>query len=481
MILDDEESIRFSLSEILGRKGYRVEAHADPFRALEALPTFQPQIVVADYALPKMDGLEFMTKVLKKVPETVVIFMTAYGTEELAVEAMKLGAYDYFRKPFNNDAVLVSIGKARERLQLVEENRRLKEEAQGAGEGFKAFVGESPEIREIFAMVDRIADTGVTVLIQGESGTGKELVAGAIHRRSGRATRPFVRLNCAAIPESLIESELFGSAPGAFTGAGKGRAGKFEAADGGTLFLDEIGDMSPATQTKVLRVLQEGEVERIGSNQVRKVDVRIIAATHQDLEARVQRGDFREDLFYRLNVVNLRVPALRDRGGDLDLLIAHFQEHYAEKFEVEAPALDDAARARFADHRWPGNVRELENILARAVLLGSYDGLPPTPREEGSAPATAMAPVAEAAPASAQPEEEGELSLEGLISQDLPYKEAKRLLIEDFERRYLGRQLERTDGNVSKAARLSGMARKNFWTKMQRIGLGSSRGEEESE
>jgi two-component system response regulator HydG len=467
LILDDERSIRFSLSEILGRKGYRVEAFGDPFEALGALEEFSPHVVVADYALPKMDGLEFMSKVRERAPHVVVIFMTAYGTEELAVEAMKRGAYDYFKKPFKNDAVLVSISKAREKLDLLKENRQLREQAFGSGSK-KAFLGESPSVQEVFRMVDRIAGTDVTVLLQGESGTGKELVAGAIHRRSDRSGSPFIKLNCAAIPENLVESELFGHEAGAFTGAGVAKKGKFEAADGGTLFLDEIGDMSAAAQTKVLRALQEGEIEPVGSSTPRHVDVRILAATHQDLLGRVRSGEFREDLYYRLNVVNLRIPPLRERGDDIRLLLEHFNQVYAERFGQEPLAISDQDCRRFLEHPWPGNVRELENVVARGVLAGSLQDLPAClPGEESSEEDKVKI-------ASERAEEKDAVEF-----GDLPYKEAKRLLLEGFERRYLSKMLERAGWNVAKAARLAGMHRKNFWEKVQKLGLQEFQDEKE--
>ena len=475
LVLDDEESIRFSLSEILTRQGYRVEAHGDPFAALAALESFAPHVVVADYALPNMDGLEFMARVLRQSPDTVVIFMTAYGTEELAVEAMKAGAYDYFKKPFSNDAVLVSIAKAREKLELQAENRRLRDES--GEEARRTFIGTSPAITAVFDMVHRIAGTGVTVLLQGESGTGKELIASAIHRSSTRAARPFVKLNCAAIPEALVESELFGYEAGAFTGANRARDGKFQAADGGTLFLDEIGDMSASAQTKVLRVLQEGEVERVGSNKVRRVDVRIIAATHQDLEARVAAGEFREDLYYRLNVVNLLVPPLRKRGADVRLLLDHYARFYAEKFGVPAPVVTEEDYRRFEGFRWPGNVRELENTVARGVLLGSLASLP--------APGPARMTAASIPPPRPRSDEvEDGTRITELVAQELPYKEAKRRLLEDFERRYLLHVLTKSGWNVSKAARMGRLHRKNFWEKMQKHGLvepGAAAGDEGSE
>ncbi len=468
LIVDDDESLQYTFREVFERQGYTVQTTGDPFEALKIVPIFVPHIVVLDYSMPKMSGLDLLGKLKEKYPDIIYMMITAYGSEDLAVKAMKAGAYDYFKKPFDNDEIVLILEKARERLHLITENKAIQKKLVEKVD----IIGESPRMKEILAVVDQVAATDVTVLIQGESGTGKELIANAIHARSRRAGGPFVKLNCAALPETLIESELFGYEQGAFTGATQRKKGRFELADGGTIFLDEIGDMTPSTQTKVLRVLQEREFERLGGGKVINVNVRVIAATHQKLDAKIQDGSFREDLYYRLNVLNVKLPPLRDRREDLRLLATHFLALYAEQFGRQRPELPEPLLEKMKQYHWPGNIRELENGIARAVVLDNLDLIIPQAATPGSPPPALGGPpsLRPAPPAVAAPEPTplGEPLPADFL--DLPYKEAKRRLLDAFEKQYFDRMLDRAGGNTTKAARLAGMHRKNFWQKLKRPG-----------
>ncbi|MBI3891725.1 MAG: sigma-54-dependent Fis family transcriptional regulator [Candidatus Wallbacteria bacterium] len=469
LIVDDDEALQYTFREVFSAQGYTVETTGDPYEALRIVPIFVPHIVVLDYSMPKMSGLELLGKLREKYHDIIYMMITAYGSEDLAVKAMKAGAYDYFKKPFDNDEIVLILDKARERLHLLEKSTSLQKKLVEKVD----IVGESSRMKEILAVVDQVAATDVTVLIQGESGTGKELIANAVHARSRRASGPFVKLNCAALPETLIESELFGYEQGAFTGATQRKKGRFELADGGTIFLDEIGDMTPSTQTKVLRVLQEREFERLGGGKVINVDVRVIAATHQRLDVKIREGSFREDLYYRLNVLNIKLPALRERLDDLKILATHFLGHYAEQFGKPRAALPDALLERMKQYHWPGNIRELENGIARAVVLDNLDLVIPQAATAGSPP-PAVPPSATvsrgAAPSLAAAGAE-------LFNQplpvdflELPYKEAKHRLLDAFEKQYFDRMLVRAGGNTTKAARMAGMHRKNFWQKLKHAG-----------
>ncbi len=472
LIVDDEPAIQYTCQEVFERQGYTVETTGDPFEALQRIPVFCPHIVVLDYSMPKMKGLELLERIKEKWSEIACIMITAFGTEETAVEAMKKGAYDYFKKPFDNDEIVMVLNRARERFDLVEANRAIKRQLIDTVE----IIGDSPQIQELQQVIDQVAATDVTVLIQGESGTGKELVASAIHNRSSRAGRPFIKLNCAALPETLIESELFGYEQGAFTGATQRKKGRFELADRGTIFLDEIGDMTPNTQTKVLRVLQEREFERLGGGKVINVDVRVLAATHQKLDRKILDGSFREDLYYRLNVLNVTLPGLRDRLDDLPSLASHFLRVHAERFGKPVPELTPALLEKMRAYKWPGNIRELENGIARAVVLDNLDLI--IPGGGGGGGGHQSQPLAAASSSiAASSEESSEMTTVGDRLMDLPYKEAKRQLLDSFEKRYFERMLERSGGNTTKAARLAGMHRKNFWQKLKR---NSPEGSEES-
>lgn len=373
LVVDDEANARNALAEILREEDYQVETAADGFKALARAESFGPDLVLTDLKMPGMDGVELLGK-LKNTPEldVEVVVMTAFGAVETAVAAMRAGAADYLTKPLNTDELFVVLDRALERCRLRQEASELREQLKNRY-SFSNIIGAAPEMQQLFKSIAQIAPSRATVLLTGESGTGKELVAAAIHHSSNRADRPFIKLHCAALAESLLESELFGHERGAFTGADRRREGRFERADGGTLFLDEIGEISAATQVKLLRVLQEREFERVGGNQTLKVDVRVIAATNRDLKEMVEKGQFREDLFYRLNVINVHLPPLRERPGDIPALALHFAKRYSQENGKSVTKLSDRALSLLAGHSWHGNVRELENVIERAVVLAEGD------------------------------------------------------------------------------------------------------------
>jgi DNA-binding NtrC family response regulator len=368
LIVDDEPNARSALSEILSDEGYAVETAADGFKALARYDEGGADLVLTDLKMPGMDGVELMGKLREKDAELPVVVMTAFGAIETAVAAMQAGATHYLTKPLNADELVLVLARALAARELRREAAQLKTLVSERYR-FENIIGNAPEMQEVFKSIAQIAPSRATVLIGGESGTGKELVAAAIHQRSPRKDKPFVRLHCAALAESLLESELFGHERGAFTGADRRREGRFEQADGGTLFLDEIGDITPSTQVKLLRVLQERELERVGGNQTLTVDVRVIAATNRDLKQLVADGKFREDLYYRLNVINIALPPLRRRRSDVPALAAYFLEKYARENGKSIESFSDEALARLDAYSWPGNVRELENVVERAVVL----------------------------------------------------------------------------------------------------------------
>jgi len=368
LVADDDPGLRESLERTLTRAGYRVVVASDGRAALERLQAGGLDLVLTDLKMPGLTGREVLRAAKALSPDVDVIVLTAFGTVEEAVNAMKAGAYDFITKPFRGEQLLKVVAKALERRALIEENRALQkqlDDLRAKGQ----IIGVSPAFRRTMTLVEQVADSSATVLIQGESGTGKELVARAIHERSPRRAGPFVAVNCAALPETLLESELFGYEKGAFTGASNRKDGRFELADGGTLFLDEIADLSLVTQPKILRVLQEGEFERLGATKTVRVDVRIVAATNQDVAQMVRERKFREDLYYRLNVITVVVPPLRDRRGDVRLLAQHFLRVYAAKNNRKLDGFTDEAIERLEAYAWPGNVRELENVIERAVVL----------------------------------------------------------------------------------------------------------------
>jgi DNA-binding NtrC family response regulator len=376
LIVDDEVNARTALAEILRDEGYAVETAADGFKALPKLDEFEPDVLLTDLKMPGMDGLELMRKAAERDQDCVVVVMTAYGAVDTAVKAMREGAADYVTKPVNVEELSIVLQREIERRRLRLETKQLRERLHQRHR-ISSIVGTSPPMQQVFDTVLQVAPSKASVLITGESGTGKELVAAAIHEHSTRASGPFVKLHCAALAETLLESELFGHERGSFTGAVARRDGRFQQADRGTLFLDEIGEISPATQVKLLRFLQEHELERVGGNQTIKVDVRVIAATNRDLLARVKDGKFREDLYYRLNVVTIDIPPLRARPSDVALLAAHFLERYARENGKTISGFTDEALERLVRYPWPGNVRELENAVERAVVVARGERIRP--------------------------------------------------------------------------------------------------------
>jgi two-component system response regulator HydG len=372
LIADDDPGLRESLERTLTREGYRVVLASDGRAALERVQAGGVDLIVTDLRMPGLTGLELLRAAKAIMPDVDVILLTAFGTVEEAVKAMKDGAYDFLTKPFRREQLIKLIDKALERRDLIEQNRALKkqlEDLRAKGQ----MIGASPSWRRMLTLVEQTADSSATILIQGESGTGKELVARTIHERSARRNGPFVAVNCAALPETLLESELFGYEKGAFTGAGGRKEGRFDLANGGTLFLDEVADLSLVTQPKILRVLQEGQFERLGGTRTLQVDVRIVAATNQDLADMVKEKRFREDLYYRLNVITVRVPPLRERHEDIRLLAQHYLRVYAAKNGRKLDGFTAEAIERLESYAWPGNVRELENLIERTVLLARKD------------------------------------------------------------------------------------------------------------
>ncbi len=368
LVVDDESNARNALAEILKEEGYSVETAADGFKGLSRFNEFGPDLVLTDLKMPGMDGVELLGKVRESDADVSVIVTTAFGAVDTAVAAMRAGALDYLTKPINTDELLLVIERALDQSRLRRETHDLRSQL-AERYRFDNVIGSSPKMQQVFKIVAQVAPSRATVLLTGESGTGKELIAAAIHHRSPRANGAFVKLHCAALAESLLESELFGHERGAFTGAERRREGRFEQANGGTLFLDEIGEISVSTQVKLLRVLQEHEFERVGGNQTIRVDVRVIAATNRDLRQQVAEGKFREDLFYRLNVINITLPSLRERSSDTPALAIHFLKHFSDENGKQVERFSDAALARLVGYNWPGNVRELENVVERAVVL----------------------------------------------------------------------------------------------------------------
>jgi len=377
VVIDDEINAAAALETLLREDGYEVSAAHDATAGLQEVEKEDPDVVLTDLRMPGMDGLELLARIKEVRPETMVILMTAFGTVKTAVRAMKLGAEDYLAKPIDVEELEVVLQKTIEKKHLLEETRALRERLDRKYR-LENLVGESPAMLAVFKTIRQVAPSRASVLLLGESGTGKELFAQALHQNSPRRHRPFVKVACAALPETLLESELFGHEKGSFTGAVYARSGRFEAADGGTLFLDEIGDITPTVQVKLLRFLEEREFERVGGNRTFKVDVRVVAATHRDLRKKLEDGSFREDLYYRLNVIEVHIPALRDRAGDIPLLVHHFIQKYAEANGKAVEGIADEALSQLLQHNWPGNVRELENAIERAVVLSNEPQLNPS-------------------------------------------------------------------------------------------------------
>jgi len=379
LIIDDEENMRHMLSAMLKKSGYVVDTASDGAEGLRMVDKTQYDFILCDLKMPNMGGMEFLDSAREKIENSTVIMMSAYGSIDTAVEAMKLGAYDYISKPFKSDEVYMTLKKAEERESLRKENLWLKERIRKIGDEntFGNIIGKSKAMQAVFQLAEKVAQYNTTVLISGESGTGKELIAKGIHYSGERSSMPIVPVNCGGIPENLLESELFGYLKGAFTGADKDKKGLFEEAEGGTIFLDEIGELPFPLQVKLLRVLQENEIRPVGSSKTKKIDVRVIAATAKNLEDETRNGKFREDLFYRLNVLSIKLPTLREREGDVPLLCRFFIDKYKERLGKEIEEVAPAAMSLLLKHSWPGNVRELENVIERAVVLAEDNILLP--------------------------------------------------------------------------------------------------------
>jgi two-component system response regulator HydG len=476
LVVDDEPALRRSLARVLETRGMRVEVAESGEQALECITRSPPDVAIIDMMMPSMGGLEVLARVRALGVPVEVLLMTAFADVDSAVEAMKAGAYHFLTKPFHsNDAVAHAVLKAAEHRRLADRARQL-EQALLSKERFGELIGDSPKMLDVYRLIEGVAPTSSTVLILGESGTGKELVARAIHQHSPRAKRPFVAVNCGAIPKELVESELFGHVRGAFTGAQTARAGLFETADGGTILLDEVGDLPLAAQVKLLRVLQEGEIKRVGADETRTVDVRVLAATNVDLMTRIQSSQFRRDLYYRLNVIAVELPALRDRGDDVLLLANHYLQKFARSMQREQKRLGSDAVRALREYSWPGNVRELEHAIEHAMVLSQKDVLTaadlPFHRVAAiSAPARDSGLALASVPARiVQPElppplrDEGFEYSRGLLVElsELPYSDAKRRLLTLFDESYTGELLRRTGGNMSEAARRAGLDRSNF-------------------
>ncbi|TXD36184.1 sigma-54-dependent Fis family transcriptional regulator [Lujinxingia vulgaris] len=370
LVVDDEPHARRALVELLSDEGYEVSSAGDGFKALGILREWPCEVLLTDWRMPVMDGITLVKKAREEQPDLGCVVMTAFGSVESAVEAMKAGADDYLTKPLNFDAVSLVLSRAMERIEERRELTNLRaRHAEQREQSRTKILGASPAVQSLIAMIDQVAGARATVMITGESGTGKELIARMLHEKSGRVDKPFVRLHCAALAESLLESELFGHEKGAFTGASARREGRFEEANGGTLFLDEIGEISPAIQVKLLRFLQQREFERVGGNKTISVDVRVVAATNRDLEAEVKAGRFREDLYFRLNVIHIEAPPLRARPGDVPLLARHFVAKYAQENARTIEEVAPEVMSALERYDWPGNVRELENVMERAVVM----------------------------------------------------------------------------------------------------------------
>jgi len=442
LVVDDEEQMRDLLAKVLERKGYEVSVCGDGAEALTLLEREPADLVITDVRMPGLNGMEALRAVKELNPEIVVLIMTAFGSIDQAVQAVKEGAYDYINKPFKIDEILLTIQKALEERHLRHEVSTLRQELRTRYH-FENLIGKSRAMQEVFGLIEQVAGSRSTVMVYGKSGTGKELVAKAIHYNSPRSAKAFVAVNCAAIPAELLESELFGHEKGAFTGAIATKVGKFELATGGTLFLDEIGHMRLDLQAKILRALQEREIERVGGTRTIKIDVRVLAATNRDLKKAIEDGTFREDLYYRLNVVPITLPDLKDRQEDIPLLANHFVQKFAPESNPAMREIAKEAMAILMSHTWPGNVRELENVIERAVTLGRGPAVEPRDLPPHLAGGT----------------------------NPLERALAKEASLEDLEKDYIAMILRRTKGHQIRAASILGIDRRTLYRKIRRFGL----------
>jgi DNA-binding NtrC family response regulator len=454
LVADDEDNLRRVLKAQLQHDGYDVHCVADGEAVLQAMSEHHIDVLITDLRMPKLDGMHVLKTVSERYPNVPVIMITAHGTVDTAVEALKLGAFDYVTKPFDRVEFRTVVGKAARTRELSQKHVSGDPNERGR----YRIIGQSEPMRGVYDVIEKVADTPSTVLITGESGTGKELIARALHENSSRKDKPFVSVNCAAIPPDLLESELFGYEKGAFTGAVTSKPGRFELAHGGTLFLDEIAEIPVSMQVKLLRALQEQAFERVGGIKTINVDSRLIAATNRDLKARLADGGFREDLYYRLNVVHVSLPPLRDRPSDIPLLLEHFVQKFNAKLDRRVTGLDEEALAPLLRYGWPGNIRELENLVERCMIFAE-DGqvgvqhLPTEIRDAGDTPTTGLP---------------GEL---GATPGRTGLKEAVREATLKLEREFIGRALDQTGGNVTHTARLLKISRKSLQNKMKELGL----------
>jgi DNA-binding NtrC family response regulator len=458
LVVDDEQSLRKVLAATLQREGYEVTVCGDGEEAIAALERDGADVVVTDLVMPRMDGLTLLRKVVARHSDVPVIVVTAHGRIDSAVEAMKAGAFDFLAKPFDHGELKAIIAKAARQSDYNQRNVVPEERQEGAARRYTEIIGRGRQMQELQQMIAKVADAPSTVLIQGESGTGKELVATALHETSSRRDRPFIKINCAAIPRELVEAELFGFEKGAFTGAVQSKPGRFELADGGTLFLDEIGEIPVEMQVKLLRAVQESEFERVGGVKTTRVEVRLVAATSRDLTREIAAGRFREDLYYRLNVVPIHLPPLRERREDIPLLVEHFRQKYNLRLRKNVERIEDEALACLAAYAWPGNIRELENVLERTILFaeGPRIGAGDLPASLRKQPADPPAAEAQVAAASGPPG---------------PLKEIVKGQVQAIERDLIVRGLEVTGGNVTRTAKLLKISRKSLQTKMKEFGL----------
>ncbi len=462
LIADDDESMRWVLSKAFGPPKYGSEAVADADSALQKLRESRWDMLLMDIRMPGMSGLEALSQARLIQPDLAVIIITAYGTMMTAIEAMKWGAYDYMTKPFDVDELEMVVDRALKTQALARENKELRENLRSKYD-INNLIGGSENMQEVYKAIGRVADKDVTVLIQGESGTGKEMVARAIHYNSRRAAGPFIAVNCVAIPENLIESEMFGHVKGAFTGATANRAGKFEQAGGGTLFLDEVTDISLDLQGKLLRALQEQEIEPVGGEKTIKIDARVVAATNRDIARELSEGRFRKDLYYRLNVVPIVLPPLRERSEDIPELAAYFVHKFADEMKADPPAIEPAAIELMQSFDWPGNVRELENLIKRMMVMQSDPAITPDHVKRalpsGDSPGTARRTI----------------SWDELVEQELRAHEGEGdlygRLTEKLERPLIEKALERCDGNQLRAAEMLGINRNTLHKKMKNLDL----------
>jgi nitrogen regulation protein NR(I) len=460
LVVDDELNLRRVLRAQLERDGYDVHTAEDGEQALSLLREHHIDLVITDLRMPKLDGMELLRRIAAMEDAPPVVMITAHGTVDTAVEALKTGAFDYITKPFDQDDVRTIVRKAL-RTQDLSSAEASRPVPGGPESGRYGIIGQSAGLLELYAVLDRVADTPTTVLVTGESGTGKELVARALHENSSRRDKPFIKVNCAAIPRDLMESELFGYERGAFTGAVGSKPGRFELASGGTLFLDEIGSIPVEMQVKLLRALQESEFERVGGVKTIRVDVRLVAATNSDLKKEIAAGAFREDLYYRLNVVPMRLPALRERREDIPLLVQHFVRKFDARLHKNVTSIEPEALEVLSNHPWPGNIRELENVIERAVLFCDGAALRSVDLPSDLVRTPDPPPVAHSTPRSIPPSPS--------VSDGL--KEQVKAAMSRLERELIVKALEQTGGNVTHAARLLKISRKGLQLKMKELGL----------